>query len=135
LFRLQWKNQFLSLLCTVSSFDFAGSEQFPFRLGDALLIGVNFHPRLSRIKGLSFLLGFRICLRLSCDRSISFSVSSFSFQPDIHPSHLYFSLVLVLAIDLCHGSDFLFISRARPCLPMVSLEFSTQDFLFSFRVG
>jgi hypothetical protein len=124
-------------LCTVcsSSFDFAGTDQFPFRLDDALFVGVNFCPRLNRIKGLSFLLGFRVCLCSSCDRSISFSTSSFSLRPDFHPSHSYFSPVLVFALDLCRGSDFPFVSHTRSCLPSVSLEFSTQDFLFSLRVG
>jgi hypothetical protein len=86
------KNQFLSLLCTVcsSSFDSARSEQFPFRLGDALFIRVDFLPRLNRIKGLSFCLWFGVCLHSSCNWSVLFSASSFSFWPNFHPSRSYF---------------------------------------------
>jgi hypothetical protein len=45
------KSVFKSLVyCLLFLVDFAGSEQFPFRLGDALFVGVDIRSRLNRIK-------------------------------------------------------------------------------------
>jgi hypothetical protein len=59
----------------------------------------------------------------------------FFFLAQFSSFPLIFSQVLVLALDHCCGSDFPFISHTRSCLLPVSLEFSTQDFMFWLRIS